>query len=218
MSKLYADEHRALQDRFDSRRMADLMEGGLVHDALTDQEQAYIATRDMFFLSTIDPHGRPTVSYKGGNPGFVRIVDPATLAFPCYDGNGMFYSMGNLARTAKVGLLFIDFETPHRLRVQGGAHIVDESPILREFPEAQFMVQVSIEEIWVNCPRYIHPHKRVETSRYVPQEGQPTPIPAWKRIDFVQEALPTQDQGKAEEAGGLIEQEEYEALVGKGEA
>ncbi|MEO0422262.1 MAG: pyridoxamine 5'-phosphate oxidase family protein [Pseudomonadota bacterium] len=218
MSKLYADEHRALQDRFDSRRMADLMEGGLVHDALTDQEQAYLASRDMFFLSTIDPHGRPTVSYKGGNPGFVRVVDPGTLAFPCYDGNGMFYSMGNLARTAKVGMLFIDFETPHRLRVQGDAKIVDDSPLLGDFPEAQFMVHVKIEEIWVNCPRYIHPHKRVETSRYVPQEGQETPMPAWKRINFVQDALPAKDQGKADTAGGLIEQEEYEALVGKGEA
>ncbi len=218
MSKLYADEHRALQDRFDSRRMADLMEGGLVHQELTEQEQAFIASRDMFFLSTIDSHGRPTVSYKGGNPGVVRIVDPGTIAFPCYDGNGMYYSMGNLARTSKVGFLFIDFETPHRLRLQGEATIVDDSPYLGEYPEAQFMVHVKIEEIWVNCPRYIHPHKRLQTSRYVPQDGKETPMPAWKRIDFVQEALPEKDQGKAAQAGGLIDEDEYEALVGKGEA
>jgi predicted pyridoxine 5'-phosphate oxidase superfamily flavin-nucleotide-binding protein len=218
MSKIYSDEHRALQDQFDATRMADLMEQGLVHDELTEEEQAFIGSRDMFFLSTIDGHGRPTVSYKGGAPGFVHIKDPGTLLFPCYDGNGMFYSMGNISRNAKVGMLFIDFQTPHRLRVQGEAALHDDAPELARYPEAQLLVAVAIESIWVNCPRYIHRYQRVETSKYVPAAQAETPIPAWKRIDFVQEALPERDQGKAANAGGLITIEEYEAMLGKGEA
>jgi predicted pyridoxine 5'-phosphate oxidase superfamily flavin-nucleotide-binding protein len=218
MSKIYSDAHRELQTRFDSRRMADLMEEGLVHAELSDDEQAFIGSRDMFFLSTIDGHGRPTVSYKGGAPGFVRIADPSTLLFPCYDGNGMFYSMGNIGMNGKVGMLFIDFETPHRLRVQGAASLRHDAPEIADYPEAQFIVAVKIEEIWVNCPRYIHRYQRTDTSAYVPAADRETPIPAWKRIDFVQDALPEKDQGRAETAGSLLSLEEYEDLVKRGEA
>lgn len=106
--RFYAPEHRALQE-FDTRRMADLMQGSIRHDSLTEREQVFIAGLDMFFLATADHDGRPTVSYKGGLPGFVRVVDERTLAFPSYDGNGMFMSTGNIAATREAGLLFIDF-------------------------------------------------------------------------------------------------------------
>ena len=118
MSKFYSDQYRALQARFDARRMADLMENAIVHAEFGADEKAFIESRDMFFLSTVDSAGRPTVSYKGGAPGFVRITGPSTIAFPSYDGNGMYYSMGNIMSSPQVGLLFIDFKTPHRLRVQ----------------------------------------------------------------------------------------------------
>jgi predicted pyridoxine 5'-phosphate oxidase superfamily flavin-nucleotide-binding protein len=218
MSKLYSDQHRALQDRFDSRRMADLMEGGILHAEFAPEEKAFIESRDMFFLSTVDAAGRPTVSYKGGAPGFVRVTDPTSLLFPCYDGNGMYYSMGNIMLAHQVGLLFIDFETPHRLRVQGKAEISFESQFLQDYPEAQFMVSVSIEAIWINCPRYIHKHQKIETSKYVPTAGCETPAPAWKRIDIVQDALPAKDQGKAKDLGGELSFEAYAELLAKGEA
>ena len=96
-----------------------------------------IESRDMFFLSTIDHQGRPTVSYKGGDPGFVRVIDNKTIAFPCYDGNGMFYSMGNLMGNGQVGMLFIDFEKPHRLRLQGIANVENGDPLLQNYAEAQ---------------------------------------------------------------------------------
>ena len=98
---LYSSQHRALQDEFDSRRMADLMEGGIVHDTLSEVERTFITSVDMFFLSTVDHNGHPTVSYKGGLPGFVKVLDERTIAFPSYDGNGMFYSMGNISATAQ---------------------------------------------------------------------------------------------------------------------
>ncbi|MFN2627540.1 MAG: pyridoxamine 5'-phosphate oxidase family protein [Gaiellaceae bacterium] len=62
----------------------------------------------------------PQCSYKGGDPGFVRVLDDAAIAFPCYDGNGMYLSIGNVLVTAHVGLLFVDFEGGKRLRLHGG--------------------------------------------------------------------------------------------------
>ena len=217
MSTLYTKQQRALQDRFDTRRIADLIEQGIVHPEITGQDKGFIESRDMFFLSTVDAAGRPTVSYKGGPAGFVRVVEGSELAFPCYDGNGMFLSMGNIEATAQVGLLFIDFETPHRLRLQGTARLSENDPMLAQFPEALFMIRVAPQQIFVNCPRYIHPKAALAPSRYVPQEGRPTPVPGWKRIDFVQPALPARDQGKAAAAGGLLSFPEYEAAVMRGE-
>jgi len=215
---LYSEQHRELQDAFDTRRMADLMENAICHDTLTEIERGFIGSVDMFFLATVDHHGDPTVSYKGGLPGFVKVLDERTLVFPSYDGNGMFFSMGNIAATKRVGFLFIDFETPNRLRVQGQAQVVRDPALMAGYPEAQFVVKVAIERIWLNCPRYIHKRVRVGTSKYVPQAHCETPIPAWKRIDFVQESLPVRDQGKAEAAGGLISFDEYGEKLMKGEA
>ncbi|MHB8885430.1 MAG: pyridoxamine 5'-phosphate oxidase family protein [Methylovirgula sp.] len=218
MSKLYSDQHRALQDRFDTRRMADLMEGGILHAEFAPEEKAFIESRDMFFLSTVDGAGRPTVSYKGGAAGFVKVSEPAKLIFPCYDGNGMYYSMGNIMSAPQVGLLFIDFETPHRLRVQGKAEIDFAHEGLSDYPEAQFMVSVAVEAIWINCPRYIHQYQKLGTSKYVPTADAETPVPAWKRIDIVQEALPAKDQGKAQALGGELSFDAYAELLMKGEA
>lgn len=216
MSRLYGPHQRAYQDRFDSRRIADAIETVALHTEISDQDKAFIESRDMFFLSTIDAQGRPTVSYKGGDPGFVRVVDAATLAFPLYDGNGMFYSAGNVIGNGKVGLLFIDFVTPNRLRVQGEASIDDNDPLLMEFVEAQLVVRVKVTEAWPNCPRYVHRYSKDKASRYVPREACETPLAGWKRIDAIQEALPAQDQGKARHAGGLISMEEWFGKVGTG--
>ena len=156
--------------------------------------------------------------FQTGDPGFVKVVDPATLAFPSYDGNGMFLSMGNIRATAQVGLLFIDFETPHRLRVQGTATVGDTDPLLASYPGADLVVRIAISRIFVNCSRYVHQYRRVKSSRYVPREGCETPFAEWKRIDVVQEALPPRDEGKAARAGGTISVEEYEARLAEGKA
>ena len=215
MSALYADTHRELQDRFETRRLADRLEQGIVHDAFADEERAFVESRDMFFLSTVDPEGRPTVSYKGGAPGFVR-VEGNGLVFPCYDGNGMFYSMGNATAHPQVGLLFIDFETPHRLRVQGEASL-DEGAARDAFPGAQLLVRVRPTQIFVNCSRYIHRYRKVEASKYVPDRDGSAPLALWKRIDFIQDSLPDWDRHEVQ-AAGPITQEEYVARVAAGDA
>ena len=218
MTSMYSNEQQALQDKYDTRRLADFIAVGLVHQAVSPEEKGFIESRDMFFLSTVDAQGQPSVSYKGGAPGFVTVGADNVLSFPCYDGNGMFLSMGNIAAAQKVGLLFIDFETPHRLRVQGSAAISTDDPLLKNYPEALFMVRITPAQIFINCPRYIHKRVKSEASKYVPQAGKATPVPAWKRIDMVQGALAASDQGKAEAAGGLLTFDEYQGCVLRGEA
>ncbi len=216
MANFYGDQHRALQDEFDSRRLADLVEAGFIADEVDDNYKAFIESRDMFFLSTIDQNGNPTVSYKGGDPGFVKVVDSKTIAFPFYDGNGMFYSWGNIAGNAKVGMLFISFSEPNRVRVQGTAKVDMNDDLMLDYVEAQGIVRVTVDSIWPNCPRYVHRYEKVKTSRYVPQKEVETPLAGWKRIDIVQEALPANDQGKAEQAGGLLSVEQWFGKVAEG--
>jgi predicted pyridoxine 5'-phosphate oxidase superfamily flavin-nucleotide-binding protein len=216
MSRLFSANHRAFQDSFDTRRIADKVEELAVHTEVSDMDKAFIESRDMFFLASVDADGRPTVSYKGGDPGFVRVVDATTLAFPLFDGNGMFYSAGNVVGNGKVGLLFIDFVTPNRMRVQGEASIDENDPLLMEFTEAQLVVRVKVTEVWPNCPRYVHRHTKVAPSRYVPRAACETPLAGWKRIDMIQDDLPGKDQGKAAKAGGLISIEEWFGKVATG--
>jgi len=213
MSRLYGPSHRSLQDRFDTRRLADNVEKRIVLTEIPPEHKAFIESRDMFFLSTVDHQGRPTVSYKGGDPGFVRVLDSKTLAFPCYDGNGMFYSMGNMLGNCQVGMLFINFEKPHRLRVQGIASVADNDPLLKEYAEAQLIVRVTVTEIFRNCPRYVHRYKRIAPSEFVPRSMSETPLAPWKRVDDVQAALPANDRARVEREGSLISRAQYEKYM-----
>jgi uncharacterized protein len=187
---LYHPGSRELQDRFDSRRIADRLEQVTLHDRFSDGDRALVERCAMFFLATCDAHGQPDVSFKGGLPGFVRVVDDATLAFPSYDGNGMFKSLGNILVNPKVGLLFIDFERPHRMRVNGTATVSAEDPLLPEFPGAQLIVRVRAENIFPNCPRYIPRMQLVEHSVYAPRPDYAPPEPDWKMRAEFRDALP----------------------------
>lgn len=193
------------------------MDQGIAHDSLTDDDKAFITSRDMFFLSSVDPDGMPTVSYKGGPIGLVSVIDDKTLGFPGYDGNGMFYSAGNILGQGKVGLLFIDFETPHRVRVQGNASYHKQHPLMANYPEAQYFITVAIARIWQNCPRYIHRYQRIEPSKYVPGVCTKTPLASWKRIDLVQDLIPHDQQKQAAEAG-IIEIDAWMEMVKSGKA
>jgi uncharacterized protein len=196
VSELYHEGSRELQDRFDTRRLANRIEQRLVVDRIGDDDKAFIESLDMFFLATSDEDNQPSCSYKGGEPGFVRVVDPATLAFPTYDGNGMFLSMGNVSRNRRVGMLFIDFVRPRRLRILGEASIRFDDPLLPCYPEAQFVVRVAVTRVFPNCPRYIHKHALVERSSFVPKTGCATPVPGWKKSDWASDVLPENDPAR----------------------
>lgn len=188
---------RELQDRFDTRRLADRITERTSRDHIGAEDAALIERMDMFFLATADAEGRPQCSYKGGEPGFVRVLDEHTLAFPNYDGNGMYLSCGNTLVNPHVGLLFIDFvaERPSRLRIEGSASVQLDDELLGGWPEAQFVVRVRAQRVFPNCPRYIHRMALVERSPYVPRAGVPTPVPGWKRGPLGAGVLPAGDPG-----------------------
>ena len=190
---MYHDDSRQLQDRFDTRRLADRIEERLVHATLDEDDRAFVEARDMFFLATVDAHGQPQCSYKGGEPGFVRVVDEHTLAFPSFDGNGMYLSLGNIAQTARVGRLFLDFERPRRMRVNGVAEVRTDDPLLAAYPRAQCVVRVAVTEVFPNCGRYIHRLELVERSRFTPRAECEPPVPDWKRSDWARDVLPAGD-------------------------
>ena len=190
MSSMYHWGSRRLQEQFDSQRIADRLEQRTVHETFTDADRAFIERSPMFFLATADEEGRPDCSYKGGMPGFVRVLDSTTLAFPDYDGNGMFKSLGNMLVNPHVGMLFIDFEHPDRIRVNGTATAHDDDPLLSEYPGAQLIVRVQAEQIFPNCPRYIHKMQIIKYSVYAPRLDYTPPEPEWKQMEEYRDALP----------------------------
>jgi uncharacterized protein len=192
----YSDGARRLQDRYDTRRLADRLDERFIQRGFIDEkDRAFIERRDMFFLATADAEGRPQCSYKGGDPGFVKVLDDTTLAFPNYDGNGMYLSMGNVLVNPHVGMLFVDFtgNPPRRLRINGTASIDEHDPLLASFDRAQFVVRVHAREVFPNCPRYIHRMELVERSQYVPRSGCAPPVPPWKRTDWARDVLAAGD-------------------------
>jgi len=207
MSELYSETHRAFQDLHETRRLADRLEA-MAHSELDPNDRAFIESACFFFLSTVDEKGRPTVSYKGGPPGFVRLTAPAELVFPVYDGNGMFLSLGNIAATAQVGLLFINFESPRRLRLQGTAQVIPNEGTWH-CPGAAHLVHIKVSQAFVNCGRYIHNFESRGLSPHIPDETGRQPFPAWKRIDVIADALSDRDQKHVAAAGGTIALADY---------
>jgi uncharacterized protein len=186
---LYHDGNRTLQDAFDSRRIADRLAEVTARTAFTESDRAFIGGMAYFFLATADSDGRPDVSFKGGAPGFVRVTGADELAFPDYDGNGMFKSLGNLSVNPAVGLLFVDFEKPRRLRVQGRASVSRDDPLMATTVGAQMIVRVRATAIFPNCPRYIPTMRLVEPSVYVPRPGVAPVEPGWKSFPEFADAV-----------------------------
>jgi hypothetical protein len=176
--------------------MADRIEQLVCKTEFDEASKGFIEALDMFFLATVDHQGRPTVSYKGGDPGFVKVVDSTTLVFPSYDGNGMFLSLGNLLVRPEVGLLFVDFEQARRMRVHGTAEVAVEDPLLATWPGAQAVIRVTARQVFPNCGRYVHRYALVERSAFVPRPHRVVPVPSWKRDDWALDALPAGDPAR----------------------
>jgi predicted pyridoxine 5'-phosphate oxidase superfamily flavin-nucleotide-binding protein len=192
---IYHEGSRRLQDAYDTRRLADRLEQVKVRSTIDAGDRAFIESMDMFFLATADELGRPNCSYKGGDPGFVSVLDERTIEFPAYDGNGMFLSAGNVLVNPEVGLLFVSFESQRRLRLNGTASIHPD-----DTEAALFAVRVSVREVFPNCPRYIHKYRLVERSRFVPRGAAPPPVPSWKREDWARDVLPAEPNSSTDPA------------------
>ena len=187
----YRASQQRLQDRFDTRRLADRL-GSVAGDDVTAFRE-FIEARDMFFLATADAAGQPQCSYKGGVPGFVRVVDEHTIAFPLYDGNGMYLSAGNVVEHPAVGMLFVDFANGSRLRLNGEASIAADDPLVADYPGAQMVVRVRTSAVFPNCRRYVHTHDGAERSVFVPTGAGDPPVPDWKRDPWFDGTLAADD-------------------------
>lgn len=196
-SPFYTEAHRRLQDRFDSRRLADRLGEVTVSDRIDPRSRAMIESADSFYLATADADGWPDVSYKGGRPGFVRVLDDRTLAFPSYDGNGMYRSLGNIEDNPRLGLLFVDLDRPSRTRVKGRGVVVHEPAVVRSWAGAEAAVVVTVHAVFPNCPRYLHPVERRGLSPYAPAEGHVPPEPEWKAMELFAPYLPQRSGGDA---------------------
>ena len=192
MGRDYHNGQLELQEQFDSTRLAGLL-ADITTDEISDELARFIEARDMFFLATADEHGRPESSYKGGEPGFVRVVDQHTIVFPVYDGNGMFLSTGNIAVNPYVGLLFVNFTDGTRLRLNGTATIETDDNALALFPGTKMVIRVRAEQVFVNCRRYVHHYELVERSTFVPSETHEPPVPDWKMGPWMEGLLPEGD-------------------------
>jgi predicted pyridoxine 5'-phosphate oxidase superfamily flavin-nucleotide-binding protein len=190
----YHDGMRHLQDLRETRALADRLEQVTLRSAFTDEDRGFVERCSMVFVATADDRGRPDCSYKGGLPGFIRVLDDRTLAIPDYDGNGMYRTWGNVLLNPNVGLLFLDFESPKRLRVNGTAQIDQADPLQSEFPGAVFVVRVTADCIFPNCPRYIHKMQLLEHSVYARRPDYTPPVPAWKKFEVFRDALPARDR------------------------
>jgi predicted pyridoxine 5'-phosphate oxidase superfamily flavin-nucleotide-binding protein len=193
-SDMYHDGMRRLQDIRETRPIADRLNEVTVRNAFTEDDRAFIQRCPMFFIATADADGHPDCSYKGGLPGFVHVLDDHTLAIPDYDGNGMYRTWGNVIVNPHVGLLFLDFEQPKRIRVNGTAQVSEVDPVRADFPGAVFIVRIHATQIFPNCPRYIHKMSLVEHSAYAPRPDYTPPVPAWKTFDSFRDALPARDR------------------------
>ena len=188
---MYHAGNRELQDLFGARPLADRLVERLWRDKFSDEDKAFIESAGFFFLATADREGRPDCSFKGGPPGFVRVVAPNLLVSPDYDGNGMFKSLGNIKLNPMIGMLFITMgEKPKRLRVNGRASLNFDDPMVREMPGAQLVVQVVPQHIFPNCPRYIPNLQTSELSRFLPADGVAPPEPAWKSFEAFKDVIP----------------------------
>lgn len=183
---------RTLQDRYGGRALADKLVETREHSTFTEDEIAFISAAPFFFLATASADGNPDCSFKGGDPGFVRVTGPAELAFPDYDGNSMFMSLGNILVNPQVGMLFIDMREgrQRRIRVKGRARVADDDPLLAEFLGAVTVVRVAAEHIFPNCPRYIPGFAEMAPSPYVPRQGTPDLEPEWKSREVLKGTIP----------------------------
>ena len=199
LDSMYHDGMRRLQDIRETRPLADRLKQVTVRTAFTEDDRTFIQHCAMFFIATADSDGRPDCSYKGGLPGFVRVLDDCTLAIPDYDGNGMYRTWGNVLVNPNVGLLFLDFEQPKRVRINGIAQLREDDPLRADFPGSVFIVRVTATQIFPNCPRYIHKMQLVEHSVYAPRPDYTPPVPAWKTFDSFRDSLPPRDLPEAKQ-------------------
>ncbi len=194
LGPMYGTGARSLQDEFDSRRLADRLVDVTLHNELDDGDIALIRDQATVWIATVDADGWPDVSYKGGERGFVEVVDRTELQIPIYNGNGMWRTLGNVRDNGRVALLFVDHDRPWRVRIHATGTVRTDATTIERHIGAEAVLAIRIGRVFPNCGRYIH--QQGEISRFVPRPDEATPVPDWKELPFLNEVLPDTDPAK----------------------
>jgi predicted pyridoxine 5'-phosphate oxidase superfamily flavin-nucleotide-binding protein len=161
-----AGEH-VLQEACGTRDRADRFYDQQMCDRLNDGMHEFIGRMEMAFIATAAGNGECDASFRAGPPGFVRVLDERTIAWPEYRGNGVMASAGNIAENPYVGILFVDFVRDLiGLHVNGSAELLDTEGFGRRFPDAEEIdivpgrrperwIVVDVEEAYVHCSKHI---------------------------------------------------------------
>jgi hypothetical protein len=162
-----AGEH-ALQCAYGTESRAQRFYADQVRDRLLPTMVAFVQRMEMLFVASADARGECDASLRSGPPGFIRVLDARTLAYPEYRGNGVHASLGNVSENGHVGLLMVDFvDDLIGLHVNGAARIVEaaEFPHVEEDRRAERWVVVEIEEAYIHCRKHIPRMSRVPEKR-----------------------------------------------------
>jgi uncharacterized protein len=175
-----------LQQRYGTAERASQFYDNQVTDWLTPQMIEFIARMEMAFIATSDAAGDCDCSFRAGQPGFLRVLDERTIAYPEFRGNGVMSSMGNISENPHIGLMFIDFEKDRiGLHVNGSARIVEHDEFVRFMQDRsaadvvlgdsiltdliskdpanlERWVIVSVDEAYMHCSKHIPLMKKVE--------------------------------------------------------
>ena len=189
--EFYHEGMRELQDRYEGRIIPDRLAANRMRAEFNEDDRTFIESSSFFFLSTATAQS-VDCSFKGGDPGFVKIKDKKVLTWPDYDGNRMYRSLGNILLNSRVGLLFVQFDgrlfnNSARLRINGHAEFDESAEAIRGLPGAKRVIKVTADHIFTNCPRYIPKLLTEESSMYIPRKNYTPPDPEWKSMPIVKD-------------------------------
>lgn len=158
----YSDAVLAMQRKMNAVEINAELQHSIGRNSVTPALAAYLGSRISFYLATASAAGQPYIQHRGGPPGFIKAIDEHTLAFPDFEGNKQYISLGNLSENPRVQLFFMDYGQRQRLKIWGKAAIVedDEALLASVTPEAwrrplRRAIRVTVEAWDVNCPAYI---------------------------------------------------------------
>jgi hypothetical protein len=154
---------KALQERYGSREGYTRFEtSGPANNTVTPAIAAFIAARDSFYMGTVNSDGWPYIQFRGGAPGFLKVLDQQTLGFADFQGNLQYISTGNLAENDRVFLFLMNYAQRQRLKIFGRALVVDnDSELLQQLSDLNYSAEVErailihIEAWDWNCPQHI---------------------------------------------------------------
>lgn len=157
---------RAVQEEMGASALWEDFRGHRTFDRFTPHEIGFVAERDSFYMATISETGWPYVQHRGGAPGFVKVIDEKTLAFPDYRGNRQYISLGNLRADDRVSLIMMDYPRRARLKIYGHIDAVPLAadpgltatvldPASKAKPER--ILKLRLEAFDWNCPQHITP-------------------------------------------------------------